>query len=495
MPREIKKDFSARSRKPDIASLVYAKVPPQSIELENAVLGVLLLERDRLDDVLAIIPSEECFYVDANRKIYECILKMHKELKDIDLLTVVQELSNMGYLELIGGAYYITKLTADIVTGANVESWASIVMEKYLLRELIRLSGETIRMAYEDCNPFEIQSEFITEANKIFENGKLGGWEHITDVAAKYLQIHENRRKGDNKTVYSTTFDYIDNLNVGIRENDFVLVGARPGVGKSAFVLPWAKNWAINNGAGGIINLEMTNPQTFGRMMSHHTDIAFRDLDMGYNISDEMLIKYAGELSKLPIYFTSAQSHNINSIVAAINWLVKKKGARWVIIDYLQLIQATLGRNREQEVANLSKTLKGLANAHRIPIIALSQINRVSAGRANRKPEIHDLRESGALEQDADIVFLLHRDWQAGILANPDGSSTENEADIIIAKWRNGKTGDLKVNFEGKTMRFSEKRQHTPFEPPTNHNRAMNDAFQRTLQASNDNTLKDDLPF
>lgn len=492
-----KEQGNNRNRKPDITALVYGKVPPQAPELEEAVLGALMLEKDRLAEVLGIIPEPDCFYVDAHQKIYAAIKRLNDKGMPVDLLTVTEELRKTKEIELVGGEYYLTKLTMNVVSSANVEAHSGIVMEKFLKRELIRVSGRTISEAYEDISdPFDLQVKFLEEVNRVFKTGSGRGWVSAETVARDYLQEREDRLTGKTGTVISTTFPYVDHINIGFRPTQFILIGARPSVGKSAFVLPIVINTAEKHGAVGIINLEMENTQTFGRMISQRSGVGFTDLEKNYNIGEDVLINHVGKLSKLPVYFNSVPSMNIHQIVAAATWLKEEKDVQLLVIDFLQLIEeGSNNRNREQNISATSRALKVLARTLKIPVIAIVSLNRQSESRQDKKPQLGDLRESGSLESDGDIVMLLHRDWQAGIEQDAEGKSTETEADLIIAKWRNGKTGSVKLHFDGPTMKFSEPPEIAPYpERQINHNATMQSAFQRQRPQVKDNE-GEDAPF
>lgn len=460
----IKRNFN---KTPDLNALTYGRVPPQATEAEEAVLGVLLLEKGRITEVQSIIPKDECFYADAHQKIYAAILRLAEKGVQVDMLTVTDELNKSKELEAVGGAYKLAQMTMNVVSSAHVETHARIVMEKYMLREAIRISGQIISDAYNDVDPFDLQEKFVVEMNSVYEAKSGSGWSHISQVAKDFLQEREDRNSGKAGTVISTTFPYVDSINIGFKPTNFIIIAARPAMGKSAIVLPMITETARVHGAVGIINLEMGNTQSFGRIVSHKSGVGYTDLEQGYNISDTKLIEYVGELSKLPVYFSTVHHMNINNIVAAGSWLKKKFDCKLIAIDYLQLIEsASKSGNREQEVSKISRGLKMMAMSLNIPVIALGQLNRDCEKRPDKKPMLADLRESGSLEQDADIVMLLHRDWQAGIEQDAQGQSTENEADLIFAKWRNGRTGTVKLNFHGATMKFSENRTEPVYDNP-----------------------------
>lgn len=483
MSDNIKKDFgNKRARKPDISSLVYGKVPPQAPEAEEALLGAVLLERDALIEAMQIIPSEDAFYVDAHQKIYGAIMGMHRDGKPIDLTTVTIRLRDKGELEIIGGAHYLTKLVMNVVSGAHVIEHARIVVQKFMLREVIRISGQMISEAYDDADPFDLQAEFITQFNLAFETKSRSAWISAKQAADMFLK--ERSKIMDNKGVVaiSTTFTKLDGLNGGFKPGQLVILAARPSVGKSALAATFALQTAEKVGAVGIINLEMTTEETFGRLVSQDSGIDYGALERDHRLEQDIVTMAVSNIANKRIFFTQNTRMNIHDITSAAEYLKRKYDVKMLLIDYLQLLEGEekYNKNREQEVAKMSRGLKTLAMGLRIPVIALSQLNRESDKRGDKKPTMGDLRESGAIEQDADVIMLLHRDFRVGITRDKSGASTEFEADLLVPKWRNGSPVELKLRFEPHIMKFSQ----APDQP-----------FTPTSKAIPSTNKQDDPPF
>lgn len=456
-----------------MTNLALGRIPPHDIEIEKAVLGAIMLERERLTDAASIIPYPECFYAPNHEKIYEAILSLIENGSHVDLLTVTHEISKSG--EQIEGntAYYLTQLTISVVNTSKVEEYSRIIIENYMRREMIRLAGDMINQAYDKTEDvFDIHELFTERLFAVMEAKSRNSWQNMKQVARDYLQEREDKRNG--KTFISTTSPKLDRMNGGFKPSQVIILAARPAIGKSAYVLPIIKQTAANGVSVGVINYEMSNTQTFQRLLSQESSIDHRDIENGYNVGEDMIIRYSNQLSGLPVYFSKSYSMNINDIKASVTWLKSKADIGLLIIDYLQLIESPQNRsNREQEIAKISRGLKTLAMSLQIPIIALSQLNRDCEKRGDKRPNIADLRESGSLEQDADIVLLLHRDYAMGIETDAQGNSTEYQADLAVAKWRNGATGNIKFHFNPPTMKFTDMELHekptfSQSEPPHN---------------------------
>ena len=442
MAVNIKKEFgSTRSRKPDLTTLVYGKVPPQAPELEEAVLGASMLEKDTFAQVLEIIQSEECFYVDAHQKIYAAMRRLFDKGTPVDLLTITEELRKTNELELIGGAYYLTRLTMSVLSSAHVESHARIVMEKFIQRELIRISGSVISDAYEDSTDvFDLLEVLIRTVN----------------------EIEENRKKTDDITGVPSGFASLDRLTAGWQKTDLIILAARPSVGKTAFALNLAMNAAMNAGKQfpvAVFSLEMGAGQIVKRMLSAVTDVSMEAITRGKMAEHEFiqLSQRMGKLAQAKIFLDDQAALNILELRAKARRLKQKHDIQLIIIDYLQLMQANVDKsgNREQEISKISRDLKALAKELEVPIIALSQLNRsVETRKESKVPQLSDLRESGAIEQDADLVMFLYRPEYHGINNDAMGETIEGETQIHIAKHRNGSTGMEKVRFIKEYQRF-----------------------------------------
>lgn len=434
------------------------KIPPQAPEVEEAILGAILLEHDALLEAMQVIPSEEVFYSPANQKIYACITSMYHKGKAIDLLTVMEELRTGNQLSDVGGPYYLSKITGDVVSSAHTATHARIVVEKYLLRRLISMCGETIKRAFEQDDPFDIFDDFMHAFNNINDAKNNTTWINSQQAATLFLKERQDMLDNNGQVGISTTFSALDDRNAGFRPGNLVLLAARPSVGKSAVATGIAVETARKGLPVGILNLEMSIEETFGRMVALDSGIHHSTIERDTQLDQHTLLSHVTDVAQLPIYFSTNIRMNIRSIISAAEYLKRKCDIQLLIIDYLQLVEGDDNNrgNREQEVSKISRGLKILARALRIPIIALSQLNRKSDERGDKRPSMSDLRESGALEQDADIIMLLHRDWRSGIFYDKDGRSTEHDADLLVPKWRNGTPCDVKLHFQPQIMKFSQ---------------------------------------
>ncbi|MBS1687487.1 MAG: replicative DNA helicase [Bacteroidetes bacterium] len=465
MAVNIKKDFgNNRARKPDINSLVYGKIPPQAIELEEAVLGAVMLEKDKLAEVLEIIQSVECFYVDANQKIYAAIRRLFDKGMPVDLLTVTEELRKSNELEIVGGAYYLTRLTMSVVSSAHVEAHARIIMEKFIQRELIRISGNVISDAYEDSTDvFDLLDKAESNLYEITDKHLRKNFKSMKDVlVATIHEIEESKNKKEDITGVPSGFTVLDQLTNGWQKTDLIILAARPSVGKTAFSLNLAMNAAMNSVKEfpvAVFSLEMGSGQIVKRMLSAVTDVSMESISRGRMEEHEFiqLTQRMNKLAKAPIYLDDQAALNIFELRAKARRLKQRHDIQMIIIDYLQLMQGSTdkGGNREQEISKISRDLKALAKELEIPIIALSQLNRsVESRKESKVPQLSDLRESGAIEQDADLVMFLYRPEYYGINNDEMGTPIAGETHIHVAKHRNGSTDTVKVRFIKEYQKF-----------------------------------------
>jgi len=465
MSINIKKDFlGTRSRKPDLTTLVYGKVPPQAPELEEAVLGASMLEKDTFAQVLEIIQSEECFYMDAHQKIYAAMRRLFDKGTPVDLLTITEELRKTNELEIIGGAYYLTRLTMSVLSSAHVEAHARIVMEKFIQRELIRISGSVISDAYEDSTDvFDLLDKAESGLYEITDKHLRKNFRSLQDVLVKTMnEIDENRNKTDDITGVPSGFAGLDRLTAGWQKTDLIILAARPSVGKTAFALNLAMNASMNAGKQfpvAVFSLEMGAGQIVKRMLSAVSEVNMEAITRGKMAEHEFIqmTQRMVKLSQAKIFLDDQAALNIFELRAKARRLKQKHDIQLIIIDYLQLMQASVekGGNREQEISKISRDLKALAKELEVPIIALSQLNRsVETRKESKIPQLSDLRESGAIEQDADLVMFLYRPEYHGIANDAMGETVEGETQIHIAKHRNGSTGMEKVRFIKEYQKF-----------------------------------------
>ena len=454
----LNKDRKTR-RKPslDLGNMVFGKVPPQAKELEEAVLGAIMLEKSAFDTVIEIL-KPECFYGEANQRIFKAMKSLAEKSLPIDLLTVVEELKLKEDLELVGGPYYVSKLTNAVLSSANIEAHSRIVLQKFIQRELIRISGEIIGDAYEDSTDvFDLLDDAESKLFEITNNHLRSAFEDINTVLVKTIQrIEDMRNRDEDITGVPSGFASLDKLTYGWQQTDLIVLAARPSVGKTAFALNLARNAALHPTKPTTVaffSLEMSAGQLVQRILSAESEIWLEKIARGKLEEHEMKQLYARgiqRLAKAPIFIDDTPALNIFELRAKCRRLKNKHNIGLVLIDYLQLMSGTSDNknsNREQEISNISRNLKALAKELNIPIVALSQLSREVEKRKEgaKIPQLSDLRESGAIEQDADMVMFLYRPEYYDITANEMGESNKGETHIRIAKHRNGALDTIKL--------------------------------------------------
>jgi replicative DNA helicase len=455
-----------RNNTNDLSSLVFGKVQPQALPLEEAVLGALMLDKDALPAVLDLLRPES-FYSEAHQHIYRAIRELFQNSKPIDLLTVTEELKRVGVLEVCGGAYYLVELTNRVGSAANIEYHARIISQKHIQRELIRVSTSIIQEAYDDgSDVFDLMDKAERDLFAITENNLSRSFEGMSTLASKLLkQIETLSQKEDGLTGVPTGFTELDRLTSGWQPSDLIIVAARPSMGKTAFILSLARNAAMDFGKGvALFSLEMSNLQLVQRLVAMESEVPSSKLRNGQLEAHEwqQLHNSIEKMSKAPIYIDDTPGINIFELRAKCRRLKAQHDIQIIIIDYLQLMtgggeNSKNGGNREQEISAISRALKGLAKELNVPVIALSQLSRAVETRGgSKKPQLSDLRESGAIEQDADIVSFIYRPEYYQIMEDENGASTKGMADIIVSKHRNGALGEVRLRFIGEFSKFSD---------------------------------------
>jgi replicative DNA helicase len=443
--------------------LEVGKMPPQVVELEEAVLGALMLEKEAFT-VVGEILKPECFYKDAHQKIYKAIQNLYSKDFPVDMLTVTEELRSGGTLDEIGGAFYITQLTGKVASAAHIEYHARIIWQKYLQREVIRISSDIQTKAYDDGIDVD---DLLDESESSFFTLSQGNMKKdvtqinpVIDEAIEMIKVASQR--SDGLSGVPSGFTELDRITSGWQKTDMIVIAARPAMGKTAFVLSMARNMALQfKQAVAVFSLEMANVQLVNRLIVSETELPAEKIKKG-NLASyewEQLDHKIQNLIDAPIYVDDTAGLSVFELRAKCRRLKKQHDIQVVIIDYLQLMNAN-GMNpgsRQEEVSMISRSLKGLAKELNIPIIALSQLNRGVEGRAGaegKRPQLSDLRESGAIEQDADMVCFIHRPEYYKITEDEQGNSLIGMGEIIIAKHRNGATGDVRLRFRGELARF-----------------------------------------
>ena len=461
----LNRDRKNRRKAPvDLSTMVYGKVPPQAKDLEDAVLGAIMLEKGAFDSVVEIL-KPECFYVDANQRIFKAMKSLAHKSQPIDILTVVEELRMMEELEAVGGPYYVTKLTNSVVSAANIEAHSRIILQKFIQRELIRISGEIINDAYEEsADVFDLLDQAESKMYDVTSKHLKNSYQSIDSVLVQTIQrIEEMRHKNEDITGVPSGFPSLDKVTYGWQNTDLIILAARPAVGKTAFALNLARNAALDprkQTPVAVFSLEMGAAQLVGRILAAESEIHLEKISRGKMEEHEMKQLYAKGIQKLaqaPIYIDDTASLNIFELRAKCRRLKNINNIGMIIIDYLQLMSGTGNSgSREQEISTISRSLKHLAKELQVPIIALSQLSREVEKRkdGNKMPQLSDLRESGAIEQDADMVCFIYRPEYYDVTQNEMGESNRGETHIRIAKHRNGSLETIVLRARLEIQRF-----------------------------------------
>ncbi len=439
------------------------KLPPQAVDLEEAVLGAIMLEKDAFLMVSDFLKAD-VFYKDSHQKIFSACAKQFADSKPIDILTVTQALRNAGELEMIGGAYYITELTNRVASAANIEHHARIVYQKFLQREMIRISTDVIQSAYEDTT--DIFDLINNSQSNVFNLLSVTHGKDVQEISDLLHEAVEEMDKPvvDGLTGVGTGFASIDKYNGGWQPSDLTILAARPAMGKTALAVQWARNAAVEHGVPtAIFSLEMSAQQLTKRLIANETDIFLEKINKrSLNQYDKGVLKEKLEkLHYAPLVIDDSSAINIVEFRAKAIRLKKTNNIGLIIIDYLQLMHGDPAKNnfnREQEISRISRGLKQVAKELNISIIALSQLSRALESRAGagKRPQLSDLRESGSIEQDADNVYFLYRPAYYGLERDKEGNSILDLAELICAKFRNGGPEILPLKFNGSLTRFTE---------------------------------------
>ena len=443
----------------DAIGMEAGKVPPQAVDVEEAVLGAMMIEPNCVPDVLDAI-SADCFYKEANRKVFMAISSLSSDHQPVDIYTVSEELKRQGSLEEIGGPYYLSLLSSRVGAAAHVDFHVKILLQKYIQRELITISAEMQRDSFDDSIPVDdlldnSQSKLFELAEKNMKRATLPVQDVIKDTVA---EIEANQDRTDGLSGLPSGYTGIDKITLGWQASDLVIVAARPAMGKTAFVLTMARNMAVDHKIPvAFFSLEMSAKQLVKRLLVSETGLSSEKIRGGKKLLDYELVQLherIKDLTAAPLFIDDTPSISVYELRSKARRLVRNAGVKLIIIDYLQLMTGPpeLRGMREQEVSNISRSLKAVAKELDIPVIALSQLSRAVETRGgNKRPQLSDLRESGAIEQDADIVMFIHRPEYYGTESE---NSVQGEAQVIIAKHRNGSTADVSMRFRASEARF-----------------------------------------
>ena len=436
------------------------KVPPNAIDIEEIVLGQLMIEPDAAILVMDLL-KPECFYKDANQKVFTAIRNLATREEPINMMTVIEELRKKEELEKVGGAFYITNLTQKVSSAAAIEYHAKIIAQKFIQRELIRVSSEIQNKAFDpEMDVYDLIDFSENELFKVAESRLKKESTPISDLIKEAIKnIEEAGKRDDGLSGIPTGFTKIDRVTSGLQASDLIIIAARPSMGKTAFILSMLRNMAVDHNIPvAMFSLEMSNIQLVMRLIVSETELEHGKIKNGKLTTEEWAILEERTKSLLasPIYLDDTPALSIFEFRAKCRRLHQKHKIKCVFVDYLQLMNAPNSGSREQEISTISRQLKAIAKELEIPVIALSQLNRSIDKTNEYRPQLSNLRESGAIEQDADIVAFIHRPEYYKITEDSEGNSTIGMAEIIIAKHRNGALEDIQLRFEKEFAKFTE---------------------------------------
>ncbi len=436
------------------------RIPPQADDFEKALLGAVMQYKDAVFQVMELLKPEQ-FYKTAHQKIFSAICALFNKNDAIDALTVGEQLKKDGEYDNIGGGYYLTECLEQEMTFANVEYYAKVILEKAMLRSMIEISRDIMDSGYEGRE--DAQSLLDEAERKIMSIGEIGmktGFENIRPILHNTMDILDKNNNRDGHLIgISSGFTKLDELTAGFQNSDLIIIAGRPSMGKTAFSLNLARYAAVEHKiAVGFFSLEMSKFQLASRLLSCEARIDSNNLRRGRLQKKEWpeLAAAAGVLSDAPFFIDDTPSLSVFELRAKARRLKIEHNMGLIVVDYLQLMQGSYGKeSRQQEIAEISRSLKAVAKELELPVMALSQLSRQPELRGGkRRPMLFDLRESGAIEQDADVVIFIYRPEVYDIESDENGRSTENVAEIIIGKQRNGPTGTICLTFLKNTARF-----------------------------------------
>ncbi|MFO7879833.1 MAG: replicative DNA helicase [Bacteroidota bacterium] len=460
------KKHNPKKKSVDELNEVYGKMQPQAVDIEEVLLGALMLEQDAVLLVIDIL-TEDSFYKDEHKLIFKAILDLAKNQEPVDILTVTERLRSQAKLDEAGGPHYVSELTNRVATAAHVEFHAKIIQQKYIQRMLIQASSQIQKRAFDESE--DVENLINYAENEIFQISE-GNIKKETVVINKLItqaieMVEEASKREDGLSGIPSGFSELDRYTSGWQPSDLVIIAARPAMGKTAFVLSMARNIAVeHNQPVALFSLEMSSLQLVTRLISAETELSGTKLRNGdlHGHEWEQLDAKVKALEKAPVYIDDTPAISVFELRAKARRLVQAHGIKLIVIDYLQLMTANVdsGGSREHEVSMISRSLKAIAKELNVPIISLSQLNRsVETRGGDKRPQLSDLRESGAIEQDADMVLFLHRPEYYEIYEDEQGNSLMGMAEVILAKHRNGATGSVYLEFVSEFAKFKDKQE------------------------------------
>ncbi len=449
--------------KSTLINLERGKIPPQAVDLEEVVLGAMMIDKKGVDEVIDIL-HPDVFYKDAHRYIYEGIFKLFESSEPVDLLTVSSQLKKDGRLETIGGDFYLIKLTQKVASSAHIEFHARIILQKYIQRSLIKISNEIIEEAYDEgTDVFDLLDSAESKLYDVTQGNLKRSAETAQNLVIQAKKRIEEIANKEGLSGVPSGFDKLDKLTSGWQPSDLIIIAARPGMGKTALTLSMAKNMSVNSGIPvAFFSCEMSSVQLITRLISSETGLSSEKLRTGKLEKHEweQLNVKVKALEKAPLFIDDTPSLSIFDLRAKARRLASQHGIKMIIIDYLQLMTAggtQKGGNREQEISTISRNLKALAKELNVPVIALSQLSRAVETRGgSKRPLLSDLRESGAIEQDADIVSFIYRPeyYKIDEWDDEERTPTQGQGELIVAKHRNGGLENIRLKFIGNLGKF-----------------------------------------
>ena len=480
-----------RVDKSTLINLEKGKIPPQALDLEEVVLGAMMIDKKGVDEVIDIL-SPEAFYKEAHKHIFEAVFKLFENSEPIDLLTVSSQLKKDGKLDQIGGDFYLISLTQKVSSSAHIEFHARIILQKFIQRSLIKISNEIIEDAYDETKDvFDLLDHAESKLYEVTQGNIKKSSESAQELVIQAKKKIEEISNKEGLSGIPSGFDKLDKLTSGWQESDLIIVAARPGMGKTALTLTMARNIAVNqNIPVAFFSLEMASVQLITRLISSETGLSSEKLRTGRLEKHEweQLNVKVKSLEKAPLFIDDTPSLSIFDLRAKARRLASQHGIKMIIIDYLQLMTgggSNKGGNREQEISMISRNLKALAKELNVPVIALSQLSRAVETRGgSKRPLLSDLRESGAIEQDADIVSFIYRPeyYKIDEWDDEERSPTEGQAEFIVAKHRNGGLDNIRLKFIGHLGKFD---NLDDFDSPFEFQSKMNDNDENPFATPN----------
>lgn len=459
------------------------KLPPQAPDLEEAVLGALMIQKNALSEIISFVKSE-CFYVDAHSRIYDAILNLYNAKKPIDILTVTNQLKSTAELEIVGGAYYVSKLTNRVASGANIVFHSRIIYQKYLQREIIRVSSNAIKEAYKDeTDVFDLLEYMQHSYSDLSTISSETNYKSIADLYKQHMKWNDELILKQGIAGVPSGFIDIDKITGGWQKTDLITIGARPGMGKTAFLLSMCRNAAvIFKKPIAFFSLEMSALQLFARFGSSETEIHLGNI-LRKGLQGQELEEFKMKMQNsvdAPLYIDDTPALSIFDFRNKVKKMIKELNIELIALDYVQLM--TIGseitkhvkvENRVGELSYITKNLKAIAKEFNVPIVILSQLNRQVEARADKRPGLADLREGGTIEQDSDLVAFLYRPEYYGIELDAEDNSTEGFALLDIAKHRNGALEEVGLTFESEFTKFKDRIKESEWEPTEKPNIAL----------------------